>query len=122
MRIESTSNGMGIADFVFEENTWYKLTVTGKPQGEKCQQTYAIEGPLTIWGDARDKYEGTLRHNDCLVLDAPLKVYATTSMTISTNEWYYDNHVSTERRPMNGVVRNIAFTNTETDTTMNTIC
>lgn len=112
LSISSTSAGSSRSAFVFEENTWYKLTVTGKPNGEKCQQTYAIEGPLTIDGNARDKYEWTLRNNDCMVLDAPLKVYATSLMRNYGPGW----------RPMDGVVRNVAFTNTETDTTMNTIC
>ena len=110
--IDSTSSGMSRGAFLYEENTWYKLTVTGSPNGEKCKQNYVLDGPVTIDGKPRDQYEWNLSNGDCMILDAPLKVYATTSMRNYGRGW----------SKMDGVVRNLAFTNTETDTTMNTIC
>ena len=50
--------------------------------------------------------------NDCLTLDGyPLKVYTTRDLT---NYW--------EGTPIDGVIRNVAFTNTATDTTILSPC
>ena len=114
LSMSNTLGGMSSGGVHFDTNEWYKITVTGSPNsgddGDKCHQEIVLEGPsVDKWGQD-DKYI-TRIDNDCLVLaDVPLKVYATRSLN-----GYYGN-------PLDGVVRNVAFTNTNTDTTFNTIC
>ena len=116
LSIENTKGSMSKTSFLFEVGQWYTFTITGSPEGMKCKQAYSIEGPgLTV--DAGSVYEKTGSWsfsvvNECLILeeDYPLKIFATRDLT-----WK-------EGTPMDGVIRNVAFTNTETDATMNTIC
>ena len=116
LSIENTIGGITKSRFHFEIGQWYTFTITGSPEGMECKQAYSIEGPgLTV--DAGSVYEKTGSWsfsvvNECLILeeDYPLKIFATRDLT-----WK-------EGTPMDGVIRNVAFTNTETDATMNTIC
>lgn len=90
--------------------------MSGSPDGEECEQELIIEGPgLRSWFPGKGYVEGKFRYavtNHCLVLDEqyPLKVY-----TASNLKW-------SRAIPINGVVRNISFTNNETNETINTIC
>ena len=92
--------------------------VTGKPIfGTTCEQILVIEGPgFKSYFPGVGYVEGKWRHsvrNDCLILDEnyPVKAFATRDLT------YYR-----EGTPIDGVVRNLAFTNIATNTTVNTIC
>ena len=126
LSLSDTGGGMTTSSAVFEVNQWYKFTITGSPNagedGDKCQQEYVIEGPgLRAWfwssspfvdksGYVDDKWTTHPMVNDCLVLDdRHLKVYAA-------------RKYSSIGGPLDGVVRNVAFTNTKTQSTINTIC
>ena len=117
LSIENTTGGIAQSKFIFEVGQWYTFTITGSPAGMECKQTYSIEGPgLTINAGYVSEITGSWSVYDfreCLVLeeDYPLKIFATRDLTSRR-----------EGTPMDGVIRNVAFTNTETDATMNTIC
>ena len=90
--------------------------MTGRPDGDECKQTYLIEGPgMSSWFPGEGTVDGkwtTSVTNHCLTLDGePLKVYATRDLT------YYH-----EGTPIDGVIRNVAFTNTATDKTIQSPC
>ena len=86
-----------------------KFTITGSPDENTpylCSQAVLIEGP----GLKEDGWSISLS-NYCLALgEKPLKVYATRNLN------------GTRKKPIDGVIRNIAFTNIATDTTVNTFC
>jgi hypothetical protein len=110
---------MSKGSMLFEVNQWYKFTTIGSPDGGKCQQTYFIEGPGLgtnyVWGEGYvdGKWASSRFSSDCLVMEDeyPLKVYS----TLDLNGYW-------EGTPLDGVVRNLAFTNTATDTTMTNFC
>ena len=117
LSIMNTIGSMSAGSVQFEVGQWYKFTITGRPEGMECRQTYSIKGdglvvnaafPSVTYGSWRSSVV-----NECLILeeDYPLKVFAS-----KHRAW------QREGTPMDGVIRNVAFTNTETDTTMNTIC
>ena len=97
--------------------------MTGSPDQSKCKQFLEIEGPGLSGYFPREngagynfvegKWTDGSVTNDCLDLKGyPLRVY-TTPDVINDNS---------NRIPIDGLVRNIAFTNTATNTTVNTIC
>ena len=94
-----------------------KFTITGSPNGDKCNQDYLIEGPgLRAWftdeGYVDGKWTTRPVTNDCLSLDGnPLRVYTTRDLT------HYH-----EGTPIDGVVKNVSFTNTATETTIINQC
>ena len=90
--------------------------MTGSREGEKCKQDLLIEGPGLngyIWGEGYtpDKWANSVT-NDCLELDNdyPLRVYTTPDLS-------YNN-----KFPIDGVVRNVVFTETATDATIVSPC
>ena len=86
-----------------------KFTISGSPVGDKCIQNYAIEGPGIQFTASTEEWDAP---HQCLSLDGySLKVYTTKDLT------NYD-----EGTPINGVVRNVAFTNTATDTIIQNSC
>ena len=99
-----------------------KFTLKGSPDETSCKQILEIEGPgLEGYFPGEDgailfikgKWTGGYETNDCLDLKGyPVRVYTTPDLS----EDVYG------RIPMDGLVRNIAFTNTATNTTVNTIC
>ena len=102
----------------FAENEWYKITISGSPEEERCQQTLVIEGPglrSYFWGEGYvdGKWSSGSITTDCPYLvpeDNPLKAYASRDVTNS------------EESPMDGVVRNLVFTNLDDDTTIVSPC
>ena len=107
-------------NFDFEVGQWYKITITGKPSdatesAKRCEQTILIEGPglngyIPGEGYVKDKWRST-NTNDCLDLENySLKVYVTRDLT-------YANQT-----PIDGIVRNVAFTNMDDGTTMQSPC
>ena len=115
--IVNTIGSMSAGSVQFEVGQWYKFTITGSPAGMECKQTYSIQGPGLVVnaGFSNTQYGSwsTSIVNECLILeeDYPLKVFAS-----KNRAW------QREGTAMDGVIRNVAFTNTESDTTMNTIC
>ena len=103
-----------------DKQTHSKITTTGSPDGDKCKQTYLIEGPgLRSWlpeGYVDGIWTESVT-NDCLVLAEgfPLKVFTTIDLT-------YKFEYGQRGIPMDGVVRNLGFTNIATNTTINTFC
>ena len=101
----------------FSSSNFEKFTITGSPNGDKCNQNYVIEGPgLRGWfqgeGYVDDKWTTNTATNDCLSLNGyPLKVYASRDLT------YYHGD-----KPIDGLIRNVAFTNTASDTTIQSPC
>ena len=104
----------------FDVGQWYKITISGRPDGEedgvkRCEQTILLEGPglngyISGEGYVENKWT-TSNTNDCLDLEGyPLKVYTTRDLT-------YANQT-----PVDGVVRNFSFTNTAVGKTMDTTC
>ena len=91
--------------------------MTGSPNGDKCNQDYVIEGPglrayFSGEGYVDGKWTTHTMTNDCLALDGnSLKVYTTIDLT---HYW--------EGTPIDGVIKNVAFTNTVTDTTIQSPC
>ena len=92
--------------------------MTGSRAGEKCQQDLLIEGPGLddyIPGEryTDDKW-ATSVINDCLDLDKdyPLRVYTTPALT----------GIHRKKIPIDGVVRNVVFTETGSDTTIVSPC
>ena len=86
-----------------------KFTISGSPDFSKCIQNYAIEGPGIQFTASTEEADAP---HQCLSLDGySLKVYTTKDLT------NYD-----EGTPINGVVRNVAFTNTATDTIIQSPC
>ena len=92
--------------------------MTGSRDGEKCKQDLLIEGPGLngyIWGEGYtpDKWANSVT-NDCLDLDTdyPLRVYTTPDLT----------GFHSKKIPIDGVVRNVVFTETGSDTTIVSPC
>ena len=92
--------------------------MTGSRDGEKCKQDLLIQGPGLngyIWGEGYtdDKWANSVT-NDCLDLDKdyPLRVYTTPDLT----------GFHSKKFPIDGVVRNVVFTETATDTTIVSPC
>jgi len=90
--------------------------VTGSRAGEKCKQDLLIEGPglngyISGEGYTSDKWARSVT-NDCLDLDNdyPLRVYTT------------QNLIGSKKFPIDGVVRNVVFTETTTDATIVSPC
>ena len=96
--------------------THSQFTMTGSPDGDKCEQTLVIEGPgIMSWFAGEGYVDGKWTRsvsNACLVLQEgfPLKVFTTIDL---------NGYAGT---PMDGVVKNLAFTNTATDTTVTNSC
>ena len=101
MSIWYMKSTMSQGGFIYQENEWYKFTMTGSRDGDKCKQNLVIEGPgISSSGKWQDSAT-----NPCLVLqeEYPLKAYTTKDLT------YYR-----EGTPIDGVVRNLAFMNSDT--------
>ena len=87
----------------------------GSRDGDKCKQNLVIEGPgISSWFAGEGYVDGKWQHsatNPCLQLqeEYPLKAFTSKDLT------YYR-----EGTPMDGVVRNLAFMNS--DTTINNFC
>lgn len=83
--------------------------MSGRPTDTRCETVISINGPGLAYTKSYT--------NDCFVLEEelPLLVYATPSQWMDGN--YY-----TRRLPMDGVIRNLVFTNLETDTTIESAC
>ena len=100
------------ANFNVQFGEWYKFTIigsskgSGKNDGRDCRQEYLIEGPGLKWSYALDTW--------CLDMEEgfPLKVFGAKNVLGSQNR----------SKPMDGVLRNVAFENTATDTSINTFC
>ena len=95
--------------------------MTGSPDQTKCKQFLEIEGPGlkgyfpgengSGYRYVNGKWTNGYQTNDCLDLKGyPLRVYTTPDLSYAG------------KIPIDGLVRNIAFTNTATNTTVNTIC
>ena len=119
-------------NILFEEGQWYKFTATGKPIGSdgqimwydwrnphqkpaKCQTQYLVEGPGLMGNSGRYSWTTT---TSCLDMEKktyggshgmPLKVFA-------------NKDVISWAKPLDGVVRNIVFENTATNTVVDTTC
>ena len=121
----NTNSLMMQPHFSFQEGQWYKFTVTGKPIGSdgqimwndwrdpdqkpaRCQIHHLIEGPGTVGN--KGKYTFTANHASCLKMQEgfPLKVFGAKQVLSGL--------------PMDGVLRNIVFENTATDTSIDTTC
>ena len=115
-----TQGSVHIPQFEFEVDQWYKITITGRPEEAKervarCEQTVLVEGPgLRGWFPGEGYVDGKWTYsntNVCLDLEGyPLKVMATRDLT-------YANQT-----PVDGVVRNVAFTNDVSDETLVSAC
>ena len=100
------------------EDQWYKVTISGSPEDERCQQTLVIEGPgLRSYflgeGYVDGKWSAGSTTTDCpyfVPQDNPLKAYASRDVTYS------------EESPMDGVVRNLVFTNIDDGTSIVSPC
>ena len=119
-------------NILFEVGQWYKFTMTGKPlksDGEimwndwrnpdqvpaMCRQEYFVEGPGLLantseWSYSIDTF--CLQFQD----DFPLKVFGTTTKH-QTGSWY-----PFKSEPLDGVLRNIVFENSNTRTSVDTTC
>ena len=115
-----TQGSIHVPNFEFQVNEWYKITITGRPEEAKervanCEQTVLVEGPgLRGWFQGEGYVDGKWTQsntNVCLDLEGyPLKVMATRDLT-------YANQT-----PVDGVVRNIAFTNDISGETLVSAC
>ena len=121
-----------LTGFKTEEGQWYKFTVKGTPlesDGEiiwhdhwnpqqkpaKCRTEYLVEGPGIMGSTGKYSYS---IDSSCLDMERktgwrgqeryPLKVFAAKQVS-----W---------AKPLDGVVRNIVFENTATETSIDTTC
>ena len=119
VKIGSPNVLMISANFNVELGEWYKFTIigtskgTGKNDGRDCRQEYLIEGPGLKNRDEEGKWSYAL-DTWCLDMEEgfPLKVFGAKNVLGSSNR----------SKPMDGVLRNVAFENTATDTSINTVC
>ena len=81
------------------------------PPSLRCTQTLEIEGPGAVSYADGDKWTGSTVSNVCLLLedDYPLKVFTTQKL-------------SSDKIPVDGIIRNLSFTNAATNTTVNNYC
>ena len=87
---------------------WYKITVSGSPDGDQCQQELIIEGPglrgyFPYQGYVDGKWRFPKYETAC-----PKPVPETSAMKAYATSYKYT--------PMDGVLRNLIFTNKDDDT------
>ena len=110
-----TQGSIHSPNFEFEVDKWYKITITGRPKGAKCEQTILVEGPgLRGWFSGKGYVDGKWTYsntNVCLDLEGySLKVMATRDLTYAS------------QTPVDGVVRNVVFINDVSEKTIVSDC
>ena len=132
LSIGNVDNVMLQPNIVFEEGQWYKFTATGnpvRPDGQimhwdwdnphekpvKCRYQYLIEGPGLVGNSGSYSYSSDA---SCLDMERktyggqhgyPLKVFA-------------NKDIISSAEALDGVVRNVVFENTVSETSIDTSC